>query len=610
VTTSDIVSARDLDRLLAYRRFSAGLAFTADGSGIVFSGNRSGQFNLWHVDLDGNERRLTSFTDDTVRSAAVSPDGTIAFSADHDGDEFHQLYLLRVGEEAPERLTDAPQVQHLLGPGAFSPDGTRLAYAANARTQTDMEVWIRELGSGESRPLFGEGTYAVPGAWSPDGRKLLVNQLRNPADVLAFVVDVETGEAVPFGTPDEDVIELTGPWTPDGSAFYLLSDREREFRGIARCDASTGSRMWIETPDHDIEELSVSADGSTLAWLVNEDGVDRVTIRRDERTLTAGLPAGSRPHLAGLHPPLAVSQDGSRVAIVLSTPQRPPDIWLVTTADGSAEALTTAWNGTRIAEDDLAVAELVTYPTFDGRDIPAWLYRPARAGRVPVVLAIHGGPQAQERPVYNPLYQYLVGRGIAVLATNIRGSTGYGKTYQRLIERDWGGGDLRDWEHAVGWLRGQDWVDGERLGVYGGSYGGFAVLTCVTRLPEHWAAAVDVFGPSNLITLTRTVPPTWRRMMKRWLGDPDEDAEFLRERSPLTYIENVKTPLLVIQGAKDYRVAKAESDQFVDRLRELGRTIEYVVYEDEGHGFTKRENEIAMWRAAAAWLERHLAPSA
>ena len=222
------------------------------------------------------------------------------------------------------------------------------------------------------------------------------------------------------------------------------------------------------------------------------------------------------------------------------------------------------------------------------------------------MLSIHGGPEAQEHPVYHPVYQYLLSRGIGVLATNIRGSTGYGKTYQRLVQRDWGGGDMKDWEHAVKWLHEQDWVDRDRIGVFGGSYGGFAVLTCVTRLPDYWAAAVDIFGPSNLITSAKAVPPTWRRMMKRFMGDPDEDADLLRERSPLTYIENMRTPLLVIQGAKDPRVVKSESDQLVEKLQSLGREVEYVVFEDEGHGFTKRQNEVKALTLAADWLEQHL----
>ena len=251
--------------------------------------------------------------------------------------------------------------------------------------------------------------------------------------------------------------------------------------------------------------------------------------------------------------------------------------------------------------------ELIRYPSFDDREIPAWLLRPEGDGPSPFVLAIHGGPEAQEKPVYRPVYQYLLSRGIGVLATNIRGSTGYGKSYQKLIHHDWGGGDLEDWRHAAEWLRAQDFVDGGRLGVFGGSYGGFATLTCVTRLPEYWAAAVDIVGPSNLVTAVRAVPPKWVRFMAQWVGDPDTEEEFLRERSPITYVDQVRAPLLVIQGAKDPRCVKAESDQMVDRLRELGRKVEYVVFEDEGHGFTRYKNEVQANRLTAEWLEQHLA---
>jgi dipeptidyl aminopeptidase/acylaminoacyl peptidase len=200
----------------------------------------------------------------------------------------------------------------------------------------------------------------------------------------------------------------------------------------------------------------------------------------------------------------------------------------------------------------------------------------------------------------------LLSRGIGVLATNIRGSTGYGKSYQRLVQRDWGGGDMQDWEHAVMWLRNQDWVNPDRIGVYGGSYGGFAVLTCVTRLPDYWAAAVDIFGPSNLVTFAKAVPPTWKRLIARFVGDPETEADFLMERSPITYVDNVTTPLLVIQGATDPRVVKGESDQMVEKLRSLGREVEYIVFDDEGHGFTKRPNELKAYRLAAEWLEHHL----
>jgi dipeptidyl aminopeptidase/acylaminoacyl peptidase len=601
------------EQFMAYRRFSAGLAFSPDAEHVYFVSNMSGQFNLWRVGVEGGwPQQLTAFVDDTVRTIGVSPrDGTVAFCADHDGDEFHQIYLLDPNGGWPEQITDDPQVQHYVGGDSFSPDGTKLAYAANARTPTDMEVWVRELESGDVRSVFGEGMYAFPASWSPDGTKLVCLDLRNNSDSSIHVVDLESGAATEITPHDEEALYLPGPWKPDGSGFYFLSDEGREFRGLAFYDVASGRHEWVETPDRDIEEGAASDDGRVLAWLVNEDGWERLRAR----DMQAGrdlpepdLPAGARPHLTGFEPPIALSNDGSRAAVILAGPRTPPEVYVVDTETGESRAVTESWIGGGFAEEELVDVEAITYPTFDDREIPAWLYRPHDAnGRVPVVLAIHGGPEAQERPIYNPLYQYLLSRGVAVLATNIRGSTGYGKSYQRLIQRDWGGGDLKDWDHAVRWLHDQDWVDRERIGVWGGSYGGFAVLTCVTRLPDYWAAAVDIFGPYNLLTFARAVPPPWRRMMKRFVGDPDEDADLLVERSPMTYVDNAKTPLLVIQGAKDPRVVKGESDQLVEKLRSLGRTVEYIVFDDEGHGFTKRKNELTTMRASGDWLQKYLA---
>jgi dipeptidyl aminopeptidase/acylaminoacyl peptidase len=599
-----------MEQFFAVRRFSSVLAFTADGSQLLFASNMSGQFNLWRVAVEGGwPDQLTAFTDETVRGAGVSPtDGRVVLCADHDGDEFHQLYMLDADRGWPDKLTDEPQVQHYVGGAAWSPDGTKFAYAANARNPSDMEVWVRDVESGETRAVFGEDMFSFPGRFSPDGSKLLTLDFRNNSDASIHLVDLETGETRELTPHDDDAIFLSGPWAPDGSGFYMLTDAGSEFRGLAFYDLASDRYEWVEEPTHDVDDVTASSDGRVLAWLVNDNGYDRLRLRDLETGSDLpepDLPPGSRPHLTGAEPPLALSPDGSHAALILSTPRRPAEAWVVETATGKANPVTDSRMG-GLYEDDLVDVELVTYPSFDGREIPAWLYRPEAGGKVPVVVSIHGGPEAQEKPLYQPLYQYLLSRGIAVLATNIRGSTGYGKSYQRLVQRDWGGGDMQDWEHAVKWLRERDWVEPERIGVYGGSYGGFAVLTCVTRLPQYWAAAVDIFGPSNLVTFAKAVPPTWKRFIARFVGDPETEADFLMERSPITYVENVQAPLLVIQGATDPRVVKGESDQLVDKLQSLGREVEYVVFDDEGHGFTKRPNELKAYRLAAEWLEKHL----
>ena len=532
-------------------------------------------------------------------------DGTILFTADRDGDEFSQLYRIAAGGGWPEQLTDLAQVQHGISPGAWAPGGTGFAFTANSRRPEDSEIFVWREGEGEPRYVFGEGMYAFPAYWSPDGAKLVCLEFRANTDYSLHVVDVESGEADELTPHEGEVKFIAGPWARDGSGIYLLSDEDREFTGLA-FQPLAGGRTWVEAPERDIDEVVGSADGRVLAWLENDDGWARLRLR----DLESGddLPEPRLPHgtVGALGSGMSLSRDGSRLAIVWDQPARPPEVYVVDTATGDALPVTES-RAAGLAALPLRRPELIRYESFDGRQIPAWLYRPAGDGPAPFALAIHGGPEAQEKPVYRPHYQYLLSRGVGVLATNIRGSTGYGKSYQRLIHRDWGGGDLEDWRHAAEWLKAQDFVDGDRLGVYGGSYGGFATLTCVTRLPEYWRAAVDIVGPSNLVTFVRAVPPQWLRFMAAWVGDADTEEEFLRERSPITYVDGVQAALLVIQGAKDPRVVKSESDQMVERLRELGREVEYVVFEDEGHGFTRYTNELRGFRLTCEWLEQHLA---
>jgi dipeptidyl aminopeptidase/acylaminoacyl peptidase len=600
-------AAPRFEQFFAIRRFQPTLAFTPNGRQLLFSSDLSGQFNLWRVKVSGGwPEQLTSFENQSVRQVSVSPDGkTILFTADREGDEFHQIYALPARGGWPEAWTDAPQVQHYADQSGWSPDGSELAYSANAETPTDQEVWVRDVKSGETRKAFGGNVFAGPAGWSPDGRRLLAVDFRSNSDTSIHLVEDGGSREL---TPHEGEIKfLPGPWAPDGSGFWLVTDEGREFQGLAFFDLDRGSYEWTETPEGDVEEVALSKDGRVLAWNVNEDGWGRIHLRDLERG--EDLPSPQLPEGVGAfwgQSQLTLTRDGARAALLWAAPQRPPELYVLDTATGKARKVTdNAIGGLR--ERDLAAPELVRVPTWDEREIPAWLFRPRARGRVPAVLCIHGGPEAQERPLYQPFYQYLVSRGFAVLAPNIRGSTGYGKTYQTLIHRDWGGGDLRDFEQLARWLQAQEFVDDRRLGVYGGSYGGFATLSCVTRLPDFWAAAVDVVGPSNLVTFSKAVPPTWRRFMDEWVGNPETEADFLMERSPITYVDAVRTPLLVMQGANDPRVVKPESDQMVDRLRELGREVDYVVFEDEGHGFTKRENQLRAYRLACDWLERHLA---
>ena len=290
------------------------------------------------------------------------------------------------------KITDDPEAQHYIGADAFSPDGTKIAFSANTRTRTDMETWVRDRATGETRSVFGEGKYSLPGPWSPDGAKLVALDFRNNSDSSIYVVDLESGEATEVTPHEEETLYVPGPWALDGSGFYVLTDEGREFRGLAFYGLAAGQLEWIETPEADIEEVTVSGDGRVLAWLVNEDGWERLRLRdlaTDRDLPDPELPPGARPHLTGFLPPVALSHDGSQAAVILSGPRRPADVWVADTATGRARALTESRIGVP-QEEALVDVELVSYPTFDGRDIPAWLYRPEVDGRVPVVLSIHG----------------------------------------------------------------------------------------------------------------------------------------------------------------------------------------------------------------------------
>ncbi len=594
------------EQFFAHRRLYPVAELTPDGERVLFVSNISGQFNLWSAELDGGwPEQLTTFVDNSVRGVAVREDGTILFHADHDGDEFHQLYRVPAEGGWPERLTDLPQVQHELSPLSWAPDGKSFAFSGNRRTPTDGEVYIWREGEDEPRYLFGEGMYAFAVSFSPDGSKLLAVEFRSNTDFSIWIVDVASGDAVEATPHEGDAKFLPGPWKADGSGFYLLTDDGREFSGLAFHTLATNARAWIETPERDIDEVAGSANGRVLAWMENVDGWGKLHVRDLERG--ADLPEPKLPPGAAsmLGSGMSLSRDGSRLALVWDQPSRPAEVFVVDTATGDALPVT-EMRAAGLSSLELREPELIRFESFDGRQIPAWLYRPDGGGPSPFAVLIHGGPEAQERPIYRPYVQYLVSRGIGVLATNVRGSTGYGKTYQKLIHHDWGGGDLEDWRHAAEWLKAQPFVDPGRLAVLGGSYGGFATLTCVTRLPEYWRAAVDIVGPANLVTFVRAVPPQWLRFMAEWVGDPDTEEEFLRERSPITYVDQVRAALLVLQGAKDPRVVKSESDQMVERLRELGREVEYVVFDDEGHGFTRYANEVHAYRLTCEWLESHL----
>ncbi|MCI0339964.1 MAG: S9 family peptidase [Planctomycetales bacterium] len=598
---------RPLDRYLAVRRFLE-ISFSPDGSEIAFTADISGQWNVWRMRLDGSPPiQRTMFEEEAARAIAWNPrrDETV-IAADRHGTEDFQLYLLRGPDEWPEALTNTPKVKHILSSEAWSPDGRAIAFSSNGRKPEDFDVFVRDMASGETTRLLEDGRFNHVMRWTPDGRGLLVLYPSASDDTELELLDVRTREARHLTPWPGNVQVAPVGFSADGRRVLVVTDRDREFVGLAWLDVASGALEWVETPEHDIEDAALSHDGALLAVVVNVDGASRLRIR----DLRAGRDLAAPEVPLGAVADLAWDPAGKSLAFRVNAATQ-PNTPHVLPVGASAPRRLAASLLPGFVPPDLVAPEAVRIPSHDGRDVPAWLYKPpgaAPSAKCPALLSIHGGPEAQERPIYYPLYQWLLHLGIAILAPNVRGSTGFGKSYRRLIHRDWGGGDLRDFAACGEFLRRTPWVDPARLGVFGGSYGGFATLSCATRLPEYWACAVDVVGPSNLLTFLKSVPPAWRRFMKDWVGDPEQDRDFLMERSPITYADRLRCPILIVQGANDPRVAKAESDQFVERLRSRGVTVEYDVYDDEGHGFTKTGNQVRAWKRIGEFLVRHLRP--
>lgn len=592
------------EQFASTRIYTPVVRYSPDGQHILHVTNTTGQFNLWTIPSGGGiPRQLTAFTDNTIRNALWSVDGSyILFQADQNGDEQHQLYRLGARGGWHEPITQKMDSQHNLGD--ISPDGQWLAYSSNEENPMNMDLFLLHLQTGEKRRIFTQNN-SFPVEWSPNGRYLAFIEAMGNTNMNTWLYDHQTGETINC-TPHEGEIQFIAVgWSPNNDGFFMATNEGREFIALAYYDIAKRSYEWHITPNYDLENFAVSKNGELMIWVVNENGVSKLygkNLKTNASLTMPNLPIGA---VNGL----ALNPAGDKLALVYVRPSQASNLYEVDLKTGDMLELGQSMLG-GIDPQDFIEPEAVFYESFDGRKIPAWLYKPKTVDgmRYPVVLSIHGGPEFQERPVYNynGLYQYLLNMGFGILAPNIRGSTGYGISYQKLIHRDWGGAELRDIEHAALYLRGLDWVDSNRIAVYGGSFGGFATLSAVTRLPQYWAVGVDIVGPSNLVTFAKAVPPFWKSFMKQWVGDPDEDYDMLVERSPITYVSQLRAPMLIIQGAKDPRVVKAESDQMVEKIRAQGGKVEYYVDEEEGHGATRRENSIKWMGMIAHFLEEQL----
>jgi dipeptidyl aminopeptidase/acylaminoacyl peptidase len=424
-----------------------------------------------------------------------------------------------------------------------------------------------------------------------------------------LLVDCTTGEARIL-TPEGHAgpaRHLSAQWSIDGKGLYLLSDRGRQFLSLAWLDLTTGEMTHLREDHWDAESLTLSPDRRRLALVTNVDGASQVELFDVSAGWAARtvLPSPALPQ--GVVVGAQWSPDGGRIAFTFAPPDDAMDIWLWDVADQSCRQATNSARGA-LPDAAFVAPQLVRYPSFDGRQIPAYLFLPRglAASQLPVVILVHGGPESQARPMYDPECQYLAASGYAVVAPNVRGSAGYGYAYQSLDDVRLRMDSVADLAALVRWLRDQGLADPARIAVCGGSYGGFMVLAALTTYPDLWAAGVDIVGVANFVTFLENTGPWRRKLREAEYGSLETDQEFLESISPIHHIDAITAPLFVVHGANDPRVPVGEAEQIVSALRARGVSVEYLLFEDEGHGLSKRANQITAYSAIGRFLDAHL----
>jgi dipeptidyl aminopeptidase/acylaminoacyl peptidase len=614
----------DILRFLMVQRAWAPSLFPG-GTHLAFRSDRSGRPQLWVVDTQGAWPSQLTFGE-SVTGHAWSPGGEwILYASDRGGNEREGYRLITPDGTRERELLPPSEAFRVFG--GFSPDGRRFAYAECPPGSDAFDIHVLDVETGAGRRVLAGRMGLYVAAWRPDGKALVLTRTRGEDAEDLYLLDLGTGELQTLFEPPDPARHDHVSWLPEGSGFFLVTDQGRDFAGLAFCRASGGALEWVETPERDVDAAAVTRDGRYLAWTVNEGGYSRLAVRdlsgQDQIEVPA-LPAGVLSFVWADRVP--------ELAIAVTGPQIPGDIWtwnLQTGAFGRATHSSTAG----LDPGRMAVPEPVRFDARDGVTLHGLLYLPngesqdtedpivlpeaaagasggahRSAGPPPVLLAVHGGPTAQARPSFNPVHQYLLARGIAVLDLNFRGSTGYGKTFARLDNLRRRPDAVRDMEDALTWLDADGRTDASRAAVMGGSYGGFMTLAALTTFPGRFRAGVAIVGVSNWITALEGASPQLKAGDRLEYGDVDDpgDRAFFVELSPITHVDRVRDPVMVLHGANDPRDPVTESDQFVRAVRERGGEVEYLRFPDEGHGVRKLENRVAAYRRVARFLERHL----
>lgn len=585
-----------------------GASFSADESRLLLSSDASGVFNVYAIPVTGGkpEQLTHSTTNATFAGGWFPADDRFLYTADEGGNELNHVYVHELDGSSRD-LTPGKYVKAAaLG---WLDDKSWFYVQTNEREPQHFDLYRYRTDGYKREMVFRNDTGWMLAGVSRDGRWVALGKVNTNADTDIYLWDSHKPDADPVNaTPHKGAVQHTMlSFSPDSRLLYYGTDEHGEFREVWSYEIASGERKAVVKANWDVTSLHFSRSGRYRIQAVNADARTVVTIldtQTGEQVKLPDLPQGELSDVL-------FSESDRWLALYVDSDTSPPNLYVCDMQKHTAARLTDSLNP-KIKPEYLVDGEVIRYNSFDGLEIPAVLYRPHGASaedKAPALVWVHGGPGGQSRKGYSATIQHLVNHGYAVLGVNNRGSSGYGKTFYHMDDRKHGDVDLKDCVAARAYLASLPWVDGKHIGIIGGSYGGYIVTAALAFKPDAFDAGIDIFGVTNWLRTLQNIPPWWasfRDSLYAEMGDPATDEKRLRAISPLFHARDIRSPLLVVQGANDPRVLKAESDEIVEAVRANGIPVEYIVFPDEGHGFRNRENRIRASDAYVEFLNKHL----